>query len=83
MALDPRDDVRQTGNPGEQQLRAKIRELERRVDELKRTPKVMVGSGAPSASPGSLREGTVYIDNSGTGRVYYVVAGAWRSVALA
>lgn len=83
MALDPREDVRRTGQSSERQLAAQVRDLERAVAELKRMPKVMVGAGAPSISAGSLREGTVYIDNTGTGRAYWVVAGAWRSIGLA
>lgn len=83
MALDPRETIRRSGASTEENLRAQIRDLERAVEELKRASGAMVGTGAPSISPGSLREGTVYIDRSATGRVYYVVAGAWRSAALA
>lgn len=70
----------------EQRTADRLAELERRVRRLEGanpSPAVTVGSGAPTASAANLAEGTRYIDRAGTGRLYFVVAGAWRSVALA
>lgn len=60
--------------------------LERRVGALESAvPTVMVGAGAPTADPNTLREGTPYIDRTAL-RKYYVVgvapAAVWRWVAL-
>lgn len=62
----------------------KMAELERRIRRLEGgNPRISSGAGAPTADAATLRTGTAYIDTNGTGRLYYVVAGAWRSVALA
>lgn len=42
-----------------------------------------VGNGAPPVAANTVLEGTQYIDRAGTGRLYFAVNGAWRSVALA
>lgn len=60
-----------------------IADLRRRVQRLEGSnPSTQSGAGAPTASAAGLRTGTAYIDTS-TNRLYYVVAGAWKFVALA
>ena len=57
-------------------------ELERRLARLESSnPVVQSGAGAPTAAAATLRTGTPYIDVTNN-RLYYVVAGAWRYVAL-
>lgn len=56
--------------------------LERRMGALEAgNPIVQSGSGAPTTDPATLRTGTPYIDTLNA-RLYYVVSGAWRWVAL-
>lgn len=81
MPLDPR--ATESNEPG---VRAAARsgDLERRVASLERALLVLgpaIGNGAPTTDPTTLRETTPYIDRTNR-RLYYVVAGAWRWVAL-
>lgn len=84
MAHDPAIDLG-AGAPPEQRQALRIAALERRIRALERsnTPNVLTGTGAPTVLASTLTNGTRYIDLAGTGRLYFVVAGAWRSVALA
>lgn len=61
----------------------KIAQHGRRVEQLERAgSRPTVGSGAPDAAlAATLPEGTPYIDRDGL-RVYYVLAGVWRSHPL-
>jgi hypothetical protein len=81
VSVDPRQDVARaaTADPVAR-LEQTVAELRRQLEAFRNRP-VQVGSGAPTADPATLPEGSEYIDRTAA-RKYYVVAGAWRYSAL-
>lgn len=65
----------------DQRTADRLAAIERELGELRRAAVVQVGAGAPSVPAANLRNGTPYIDQTAN-RLYYVVNGAWRYVAL-
>lgn len=80
MAIDPREDVRQSGMRGEDKLRAKLRELERQVEDLKRSRRVFVTSGAPTVNAPA---GTLAVDPTAHRLWVSEGGGNWKSVVVA
>jgi hypothetical protein len=82
MALDPTAGLVAGANPDAvARLTGRVRELERQVQALQRTPTIQAGASAPGGG-GPVRDGTAYAQTGAPPRLWLYIGGGWHYAAL-
>jgi hypothetical protein len=81
MPIDPTAGLVAGANPDPvARLTTRVRELERQVQALQRTPTIQAGAPAPGGGP--VRDGTAYAQTGAPPRLWVFIGGAWHYTAL-